>query len=220
MQTTRVWDLPTRLFHWLLVIAIVGLVVTAQVGGSWMDWHFRFGYSVLTLLLFRFVWGFTGGYWSRFTHFIYSPLTILRFVRGQSVPEHSAGHNPLGFLSVFGMLGFLLLQVASGLFSDDEIATSGPLSKFASGDWVRRASDYHTDVGKFVLLALIVLHVAAIAYYRFKKGDDLVRPMLLGDKPTAPGMPNARDDWGSRALALLVLGLCSMAVYGMLIWAD
>ena len=219
MQTTRVWDLPTRLFHWLLAAGVTGLVVTGQVGGSWMDWHFRLGYSVLALLLFRLIWGFVGGHWSRFTHFLYSPTTIWRYLRGHGAPEHAVGHNPLGFLSVLGLLGFTLLQVATGLFSDDEIATSGPLSKFATGEWVSRASDYHTDIGKFILLALVFLHLAAIVFYRVKKKRNLVAPMVWGDKQTELGMPSARDDLASRLLALGVLALSGGAVAALLIWA-
>ena len=219
MQTTRVWDLPTRLFHWLLAAAVTGLVVTGQVGGSWMDWHFRLGYSVLALLLFRLVWGFVGGHWSRFTHFLYSPTTIWRYLRGHGAPEHGVGHNPLGFLSVLGLLGFTLLQVATGLFSDDEIATSGPLSKFATGEWVSRASDYHTDIGKFILLALVFLHLAAIVFYRVKKKQNLVAPMVWGDKQTELGVPSARDDLATRLLALGVLALSGGAVAALLIWA-
>lgn len=219
MQTTRVWDLPTRLFHWLLAAAVTGLVVTGQVGGSWMDWHFRLGYSVLTLLLFRLLWGFVGGHWSRFANFFYSPATVWRYLRGQGAPEHGVGHNPLGFLSVLGLLGFTLLQVATGLFSDDEIANAGPLSKFASGEWVSRASDYHTEIGKFVLLALVVLHIVAIAFYRIKKGQNLVTPMVRGDKQTHPGVPSARDDLGTRLLALLLFLLCGGAVAALLAWA-
>ncbi len=219
MQTTRVWDLPTRLFHWLLAIAVIGLVVTGQIGGSWMDWHFRLGYCVLTLLLFRLVWGFIGGHWSRFANFFYSPRTIWRYMRGQGTAEQGVGHNPLGFLSVLGLLGVTLLQVASGLFSDDEIATTGPLSKFASGEWVGRASDYHTEIGKIVLLALFVLHIAAIVFYRIKRGQNLVSPMLNGDKQTPTGMPSARDDWASRSMALLVFVLCAASVTALLAWA-
>lgn len=219
MQTTRVWDLPTRLFHWLLAVALLGLVVTGQVGGSWMEWHFRLGYSVLTLLLFRLVWGFIGGHWSRFANFFYHPQTIWLYLRGQSTPEQGVGHNPMGFLSVLGLLGFSLLQVATGMFSDDEIATSGPLSKFASGEWVSRASDYHTEIGKFVLLALVVLHIAAIVFYRFKKKQDLLTPMIQGDKQTVVGAPSARDDLGTRMLALLVLLFCGGAVATLLAWA-
>ena len=219
MQTTRVWDLPTRLFHWLLAAGVTGLVVTGQVGGSWMDWHFRLGYGVLALLLFRLVWGFVGGHWSRFTHFLYSPTTVWRYLHGHGAPEHGVVHNPLGFLSVLGLLGFTLLQVATGLFSDDEIATSGPLSKFATGEWVSRASDYHTDIGKFILLALVFLHLAAIVFYRVKKKRNLVAPMVWGDKQTELGMPSARDDLASRLLALGVLALSGGAVAALLIWA-
>lgn len=219
MQTTRVWDLPTRLFHWLLAAAIIGLVLTGQIGGSWMEWHFRLGYSVLTLLLFRLVWGFIGGYWSRFTTFFYSPVTIWRYLRGEDKPEHGVGHNPLGFLSVLGLLGFTALQVAAGLFSDDEIANSGPLSKFASGDWVSRATDYHTKVGKFILLALVLLHIAAIVVYKVKKGQNLVAPMVHGDKQTETGLASARDTAGTRLLALLVLLGCAGAIVALLRWA-
>ncbi len=219
MQTTRVWDLPTRLFHWLLAGAVIGLVVTGQVGGSWMDWHFRLGYSVLTLLLFRLVWGFVGGHWSRFANFVYSPRTIWRYLCGHGAPEHGVGHNPLGFLSVLALLGVTLVQVATGLFSDDEIATSGPLSKFASGEWVSRASDYHTEIGKWVLLGLVALHIIAIVFYRVKKGQDLLTPMVRGDKQTGHDLPSARDDLGTRMLALLVLVLCAGAVAGLLVWA-
>ena len=121
--TVRVWDLPTRIFHWALVASVIDLVITAKLGGDAMAWHFRCGYAVLTLLLFRMVWGLVGGHWSRFRSFLYSPATVLRYLRGQGAPEHSVGHNPLGSGSVFALLGFLLLQVASGLFSDDEIAS-------------------------------------------------------------------------------------------------
>lgn len=218
MQTTRVWDLPTRLFHWLLALAVLGLVVTGQAGGSWMDWHFRLGYSVLALLLFRLVWGFVGGHWSRFANFVYSPATIWRYARGQGTLEQGIGYNPLGFLSILALLGFALLQVATGLFSDDEIASAGPLSKFASDVWVGRASDYHTEVGKFVLLALVGLHIAAVVFYRLGRGQDLLTPMVRGDKQTDEGVPSARDDWATRLLALLLFLLCGAAVAALLNW--
>ena len=99
----RVWDLPTRVFHWTLAACVIALVATGQIGGSAMDWHFRFGYAVLTLLLFRLAWGFVGGHWSRFSSFLYAPSTVLRYLRGQGGPELSAGHNPLGAGSVFAL---------------------------------------------------------------------------------------------------------------------
>ena len=158
----RVWDLPTRLFHWALVVCIVGLVTTAQIGGNAMEWHFRFGYSVLTLLLFRLLWGFVGGHWSRFSTFLYSPANLLRYLRGHEVDGQPLGHSPLGALSVFAILGLLLLQVGTGLFSDDEIAAVGPLSKLASGAVVSQLTHYHKDIGKVIVLILVLLHIGAI----------------------------------------------------------
>ena len=201
----RVWDLPTRLFHWALVVCIVGLVTTAQIGGNAMEWHFRFGYSVLTLLLFRLVWGFAGGHWSRFSSFLYSPASLLRYLRGHEVDGQPLGHSPLGALSVFAILGLLLLQVGTGLFSDDEIAAVGPLSKLASGAVVSQLTHYHKDIGKVIVLILVLLHIGAIAFYRIKRKKDLIRPMLIGDVSSPTPQLASRDDAGSRALAAVIL---------------
>lgn len=218
MQTTRVWDLPTRLFHWALAVCFVALVVTGQTGA--FDWHFRLGYSVLTLLLFRLVWGVVGGHWSRFSSFVYRPSTIVRYLRGEVQALHNVGHNPLGFLSVLALLGFSLLQVFTGLFSDDEIASSGPLTKFVSGKWVSLASEYHADIGKVILIVLVLLHIAAIVFYKFKKGLNLVAPMLHGDKTLAEPVPASRDDAVSRILALVIFLVCAGLVTTLVRWAE
>ena len=201
----RVWDLPTRLFHWALVVCIVGLVTTAQIGGNAMEWHFRFGYSVLTLLLFRLLWGFVGGHWSRFSTFLYSPASLLRYLRGHEVDGQPLGHSPLGALSVFAILALLLLLVGTGLFSDDEIAAVGPLSKLASGAVVSQLTHYHKDIGKVIVLILVLLHIGAIAFYRIKRKKDLIRPMLIGDVSSPTPQLASRDDAGSRALAAVIL---------------
>ena len=212
----RVWDLPTRLFHWTLVVCIVGLIATAQIGGNAMNWHFRFGYGVLTLLLFRLVWGFVGGRWSRFSAFLYSPASLLRYLRGQPDGRHLMGHNPLGALSVFAILTMLLLQVGTGLFSDDEIAAVGPLSKLASGAMVSQLTYYHKEIGKVIVLFLVVLHIGAIIFYRVKRKQDLIRPMIVGDASSPVPQPASRDDAGSRALAAVVLLACAGAVAALL----
>ena len=212
-RATRVWDLPTRIFHWSLLLCIVGLLITVNVGGNWMLLHFRFGYAVFTLLLFRIVWGLVGGRWSRFASFIYAPSTILAYIKGRGKPEHSVGHNPMGAGSVFALLGFLLLQVATGLFSDDDIAFQGPLAKFVSSARVSSATWYHKEVGSKVLIALIVLHIAAILFYLYKKKENLIRPMLDGDKQLALPVLASRDDAGSRAAAAVVLALCAAVVW-------
>lgn len=205
----RVWDLPTRLFHWALAVCVVALVVTGQVGGAAMDWHFRFGYAVLTLLLFRLGWGLVGGRWSRFSSFLYPPSTLLRYLRGQGGPELSIGHNPLGAGSVFALLFFLLAQVATGLISDDEIAASGPLSNRVPGTWVSQATWYHSSIGKWVLIGLVTLHLTAIVFYLWRKRENLVRPMLLGDKEVDRPVPASRDDARTRLLAVVLLALCA-----------
>ncbi|MDO9165883.1 MAG: cytochrome b/b6 domain-containing protein [Rhodoferax sp.] len=204
----RVWDLPTRVFHWALVACIVGSVTTAQIGGEAMAWHFRCGYTVLSLLLFRIVWGVVGGRWSRFASFAYSPATVYRYLKGQRQPGHSIGHNPLGAASVLALLAFLLLQVASGLISDDEIATAGPFVRFVSSGIVNDATFYHTNVGKLILIALIALHIGAILFYLFRKGENLVRPMIQGDKDVWIATESSRDDVRSRTLAAAVFLGC------------
>lgn len=212
----RVWDLPTRLFHWGLVLSVMALVVTGQIGGNAIDWHAQLGVAVAALLLFRFVWGLVGGRWSRFTSFIYSPLTTLRYLRGQSTTHAEVGHNPLGALSVFALLAVLLVQVGSGLIIDDEIAFVGPLNAWAPAEWVSWASSWHRAGGKLLLIGLVVLHVAAIVFHAHVKRHNLVTPMLTGDKLLPVDTPASRDDLVTRGLALLLLAACAIA--GVWLW--
>ena len=207
-HTTRVWDLPTRIFHWALFGVIIAMVATGLLRGNAMVWHVRCGYAVLSLLLFRLVWGLIGGHWSRFVSFIYSPGAVLQYLRGQGRPEHSVGHNPLGAGSVFALLFFLFAQVGTGLFSDDDIAASGPLSKFVSNATVSLLTGYHKNIGKYVLLVLVLLHIAAILFYLLKKKENLIGPMLHGDKSLLHRVENSRDDGRSRVLALVVFAVC------------
>ena len=214
----RVWDAPTRLFHWVLAACVVGLVVTAQIGGSAMDWHFRLGYGVLALLLFRLTWGFVGGHWSRFGSFVVGPAKAIAYLRAGAAAPQAVGHNPLGALSVLALMGFLALQVGSGLLSDDEIAASGPLVKFVASVWVGNATFYHKEIGKLILLALVALHLAAIAFYRLKKGEDLVRPMLTGDKTLDAPVPASNDNTSDRIKAAVLLAACVALVSGFVVW--
>ena len=206
---TRVWDLPIRIFHWGLVTLVIGLVATGLMGGNAMVWHMRFGFAVLSLLLFRVVWGLIGGRWSRFGSFIYAPGTVLAYLKGSGKPEHSVGHTPVGAGSVFAMLLFLLAQVGTGLFSDDDIATSGPLAKFVSNAVVGSATWYHKNVGKYALLLLVSLHIAAIVFYLVKRKENLIAPMVHGDKALVRPLPASRDDATTRALAAAVFAACA-----------
>lgn len=215
LHTVRVWDLPTRLFHWCLAGCVVGLVVTGNVGGNAMVWHGRLGYAVLALLLFRLVWGFVGGHWSRFGSFVVPPSATLAYLRGKPGSGASVGHNPLGAWSVLALLLVLLAQVGSGLFADDEIAFSGPLAMLVSGETVSRLTGYHKEVGKLLLIGLVVLHLGAVAFYRVVRRQHLVRPMIVGDKLLPSPAPPSDDSPRAWARAALVLVLCAVAVYAV-----
>lgn len=212
LNKVRVWDLPTRIFHWALVACVLGLAISGTLGGNAMIWHFRFGYAVLTLLLFRIVWGLVGGRWSRFGAFIYSPQSVYNYLKGRGKAEHSVGHSPIGAGSVFAMLGILLAQVGSGLLSDDEIAFAGPLTRFVSNATVSLATNYHKNIGKWIVLTLVLLHIAAIVFYLWRK-HNLVGAMLHGDKELVTQVPPSRDDAASRIAALVVLAACAGGVY-------
>ena len=212
LYRVRIWDLPTRVFHWASALCVLGLAVTGTAGGSAMVLHFRFGYALLTLLLFRLVWGLLGGHWSRFRSFVFGPRAVFAYLRGRAPENHAVGHTPLGALSVWAMLAFLSLQVATGLISDDEISTAGPLTHLVSNATVSLGSHYHAQIGKWVLLALVLLHVAAIIYYA-RRRQGLLAAMLHGDKQLPAPATAARDDARSRMAALLLLCLCAAAVF-------
>lgn len=174
----RVWDMPTRAFHWLLAVAIGFSWWSAETGA--MDWHRRSGLVVLGLVAFRLGWGFFGGSTARFARFARGPRAVIAYVRGGG--GGAPGHNPLGGWSVLLMLGLVVAQVGAGLFSVDvDGIESGPLSDRVSFDAGRQAAHIHHLVFD-VLLAAIALHVGAIAVYALR-GRNLVRPMLTGANP-------------------------------------
>jgi cytochrome b len=213
-RPVRVWDLPTRVFHWLLALGIVGSVISAKIGGNAMPWHFRLGYLAFTLLAFRVLWGLVGGHWSRFANFLYAPATVLRYLRGQVRPdEHlDVGHNPLGSFSVLGLLGLLALQVATGLVADDEIASVGPLNRYVASGTAGLATAWHHHWGQWFVMAMVALHVGAIVFYRVNRRLDLVGPMLHGDKTLPQATPASADTWGQRLLALVIVAACAAGV--------
>jgi cytochrome b len=206
----RVWDLPTRLFHWLLVLAVIGMFITGYLGA--LDWHMRLGCAVLVLLLFRLVWGLVGGHWSRFASFCPSPHKLWNLLRAKPEAEpEPLGHKPLGALSVWAMLLALLAQVISGLMSDDDIAYAGPWARHVPETVSHWMTDYHAAIGQWLLVALVLLHLGAILFYLFRKKENLIAPMLHGDKmPTLTSSPSppSRDDHRTRLLALCLLLVC------------
>jgi cytochrome b len=202
---TEVWDLPTRLFHWLLFVTVTAALWTGWVGGGWIDWHGRLGLTVLGLLAFRLVWGVFGSTYARFAQFAPTPGRILAYLRGH---WHGEGHNPLGALSVFALLGVLIWQATSGLFSNDDIAFEGPLADLVSGETSTWISGLHRQ-GLWIILGLVTLHVTAIAVYALR-GKNLVKPMLVGWKESAG--PTVKSARGGPLWALLLALVVAVAV--------
>jgi len=177
-KRVRVWDLPTRIFHWLLVALVAAAFVSGHVGGNAMVWHGRFGIAIAGLLAFRIAWGFAGSTYARFSQFVRGPATIRDYLQGR---WQGVGHNPLGALSVLGLLAVIAAQVVSGLFGNDDIAFNGPLYDLVTKDASDRLTSLH-GLNSWLLCALVGLHLAAIAFYVRVKQQDLVRPMLRGWK--------------------------------------
>jgi cytochrome b len=214
LRRVRVWDLPTRAFHWVLAVAVVASVVSAKIGGNAMAWHFRCGYLIFTLLAFRIVWGLVGGRWSRFASFVHAPATVLRYLRGQVQPGErlDVGHNPLGALSVLALLVVLCAQVGTGLVADDEIANSGPLARFVAASTSSLATKWHHRFGQVLIIALVALHVAAVLFYLLRQRKNLIVPMLSGDKVLPADVPASTDGALSRVLAAAIVAACAAAV--------
>ncbi|MEA3641022.1 MAG: cytochrome b/b6 domain-containing protein [Lamprobacter sp.] len=207
----KVWDLPTRVFHWTLFLAVIAAVLTGLQGGNWMLWHERAGLLILGLLVFRLIWGLLGSTYARFAQFFPTPRKILAYLRGH---WHEEGHNPLGALSVFALLLVLLFQAVSGLFSNDDIAFNGPLYALVSKADSNGLSRLHRQ-GLWVILALVSLHILAVLYYSLLRRNNLIRPMLTGWKPAPQNGAHASSARGGPLWALL-LGLL---LSGLAVWA-
>jgi cytochrome b len=210
----KVWDLPTRLFHWGLVGSVSGAIVTANLGGNWMEWHLRCGLATLALLSFRLVWGVAGSRYARFSSLACAPRAVLRYLSAGRAAERHAGHSPSGALAVLAFLVALLVQAGTGLFTSDSIDTDGPLVHLASDAQVSLASWIHVRM-QWAIYALIVLHVAAIAAYRVFKGERLVGPMLTGWK-RGLAAPSANDTWPLRLAGGALLAALGALVFKLL----
>jgi cytochrome b len=207
-----VWDLPTRLFHWTLAVLVAAAVFTGTQGSSWMVWHGRIGTAILTLVLFRVIWGVIGGRYARFTSFVAGPRAALSHIGDLLARRqpHDVGHNALGGYAILAMLMALGAQAGMGLFSNNDILFFGPFADhldYDTGLWV---SSLHRRFA-WVVVGLIGLHVLAILVYRLLVGLDLVSPMVHGRKVAA-----AHDaSTGGHPL----LGLGVLAVAAGVVWA-
>jgi len=215
----RVWDLPIRLCHWLLVVFITASFVTINLGDEFTQWHAYFGYSILTLLVFRVIWGFVGSTHARFASFFPSKKAIFDYLSGSS--PRVLGHNPIGAISIVVLLLVLSIQVVTGLFIDDEVSFQGPLAKYVSSSVSSLLSGIH-EGNQVVILMLIAIHIAAIIFYKKFKREDLIKPMISGDKEIDPSeeakylladLGRASKDGGlQRTFALMLLSLIAITV--------
>jgi cytochrome b len=217
--TTRVkvWDAPTRLFHWTLAVLVLLQFGTAEWHWLDMDWHFRFGYATLALLLFRVAWGLVGSRTSRFADFVRGPVRVAGYLR-EAVADRgmrTLGHNPLGGWSIVALLLCLALQATTGLFASDDITVFGPLNARVSEDTAAWMTSIH-KVNHNVLLALIALHVGTVLFYLLVRRDNLIAPMLHGCKRIAASAPRMAPAW----LAALLLLVAALAVWALVAWGT
>ncbi len=212
----RIWDLPIRLFHWVLVCLIAFSWLTYKQG--WMDWHVISGYTILSLLLFRVVWGFIGSDTARFTFFLKSPLEALRHLSHlhRREPDTEIGHNAAGGWMVLVMLGLLFAQAITGLGSNDDISVEGPLATRLGKDLSDQVTSLHRQ-GSNLILAVIGMHILAIVTYAALKRHNLVRPMITGKK-RLPGATRA-PRMASPILAAAVYIVVAAAVFAFVRFA-
>jgi len=206
-----IWDVPTRVFHWSIVLLIAYSWYSVEIAED-MDQHFISGYCVLTLLIFRILWGFVGTYYATFKSMLYKPSDILGYTRSlfSKKTGHYPGHNPLGSLSVFALLGLLLLQAVSGLFSNDEDYYFGPLSDYVSTKISDRITEIH-HLNFDILTVIIATHILAILFYLLFKKDNLVTAMISGRKLLESGSDKIVEN-SKLLIALLTLILSASAV--------
>jgi len=207
-----VWDLPTRLFHWLLVVMVAVSFTTGSIGGNAMQYHEWSGFAILILLTFRITWGFVGSRTSRFRDFVKGPAAVWGYatalVRGKT--ERYLGHNPLGGWSVLAMLLALFVQAATGLFANDDIITEGPLFLWVSkpvSDWL---SGIHR-LNRVLIMALVATHLAAVLFYLIIKRENLIKPMLTGIKYRSSG--ETAPPAASIGLAAVVAAAAGVLLY-------
>lgn len=210
-----VWDLPLRLFHWLLVIAICGAWYTSEQQGEMVELHMQIGYFILGLTLFRLIWGFFGTRYSKFSQFFPTPARLSNYFKSlkSSSNDSYVGHNPIGSLMLLLMIFLILAQAISGLFINDDIFSSGPYYGTISAEMEKVMKLIHHNAFDF-LLAAIALHISAAFYYRLAKKHDLITPMITGKKSaeevkTEEAIPHSK---------LLVAIIMAILVAGLVYW--
>ena len=212
-----VWDGFVRVFHWSLVLLFAISVASGKVGGEWMMWHMRSGYAILALVTFRLIWGFVGSKYARYVSFLASPIRAMKFAKGLfgKTHEYVISHNPIGGWMVIVLLLLLATQAILGLFSNDEIATTGPLARYVSDQTSITLMGRHRTIGN-ILLALVGIHIAAILFHVLVKKEGLIRAMFSGNKALPPHLASqafaARKASLSTGLIVISVAVAAVAI--------
>lgn len=211
----RVWDLPTRAFHWLFTISVSGAILSVNFDNT--ELHAKFGYASLVLVVFRILWGFIGPEHARFTNFVPKLSTLKTYLK--NLESKHLGHNPLGAFSVIAILGVVLIQTLTGLFADDDISFQGPLNNKVSSEIASLLNRVH-HLNSTLIYVVVGLHLAAIIYYQWVKKQKLISAMITGDKEitdvsekTPGSLTPSEDHWGVRILALVLIGMLGFGFY-------
>jgi cytochrome b len=212
-----VWDLPLRLFHWLLVLSLLASYLTAKGGFEWTQIHFYLGYWTLGLISFRILWGFVGPKHARFSSFIPSPKRLFSYLRtvGKRDAAPAVGHNPLGGLVVLVMILMVAAQAVSGLFVTDDIAWAGPYNPSVSAELAGNLTWFH-HLNFDVLIWLMALHVLAIVFYAVYKRQNLVGPMFTGRKSSQIVAEHEAISSSRLITAVVLAAICAGAVYWLI----
>ncbi len=216
-----VWDGFVRVFHWSLVLLFATSVATGKVGGEWIVWHMRSGYAILALVTFRLIWGFVGGEYARYVSFLTGPIRAMKFAKGLlgKTQQHVIGHNPVGGWMVVVLLLLLATQAVLGLFSNDEIATTGPLARYVSDATSITLMGRHRIIGN-VLLALVGIHIAAVLFHVVVKKEGLIRAMFSGKKELPPHLASEAhaSRKASMPIGFIVISIAVAAVAVAVNW--
>ena len=221
LVSAPVWDGFVRVFHWSLVLLFALSVASGKVGGEWMVWHMRSGYAILALVTFRLMWGFVGGEYARYASFLTGPIRAMKFAKGllNKTHEHVIGHNPIGGWMVIALLLLLATQAVLGLFSNDEIATTGPLARYVSDATSITSMGRHRLIGN-ILLALVGVHIAGVLFHVLVKKEHLVRAMFNGKKDLPPLLASQAQASrkASMPIALIVISIAVAVVAVAVNW--
>jgi cytochrome b len=209
------WDGPTRLFKWTLVVLVCAAPLTKWYGDFTLLQHKLVGYSILTLVLWRVLWGVFGGSTARFSSFVRAPWAAGRYALDLVRGKHRSflGHNPLGAYMVLALLAVLTVQAVTGLFATDDIVVDGPFRPFVTYATSKFLTGIH-DVLPRLLLALVIVHVLANLAYTFLKGENLIGAMVTGKKPARIYEDQVQAAPGSWAVAALLLVVAAGVVFG------